>query len=347
MRRYTSLLLTAFSLFVMVLVGSAYLAGADCTEDTEALQEVTVYTTLPAEHAALLANEYEQLYHVKINFVPLAQEDILLRLREQKSNEKEDAAALLLADQETLERAAQEEMLLSYVSQSSDAVPDAFKQADGYWTGVWYDPTVFCVNKDYLRTLQQIPDSWMSLAEMNSVRIGITDFVAADASSGLLFSMIEQYGDQVTYQIWRQIHPKVVQYTKYLNNPVRQAGMGETDISIAVQSEVLRYLNDGYPLKIIYPADGTSYLLTGSALTVGATEQQSALARSLADWLLMDDVQMALQRNNFYFVPTNPETLAYKMFAGKNIVLFDHLPKFTKQQKHDFLDRWVKYIRLK
>ena len=59
-----------------------------------------------------------------------------------------------------------------------------------------------------------------------------------------------------------QIHPKVVRYAKYLSTPVRMTGMGESDVAIAVQSEVIRYINDNYPLSIIYPKDGTAYQLT-------------------------------------------------------------------------------------
>ena len=37
----------------------------------------------------------------------------------------------------------------------------------------------------------------------------------------------------------------------------------------------------------------------------------------------------------------------YKTFAGKNLVLFGVRPQFNAQQRHEFLDRWVKEIRFK
>ncbi len=116
---------------------------------------------------------------------------------------------------------------------------------------------------------------------------------------------------------------------------------------MAVQSEALRYLNDGYPLKIIYPADGTAYMLTGTGITKSMPPEQSAAAQAFADWLLTDEAQQVLQRNGFYFMPTNPGTLAYKSFSGKNLVLYDQLVRFTPEQRHELLDRWVKYIRLR
>ena len=88
-------------------------------------------------------------------------------------------------------------------------------------------------------------------------------------------------------------------------------------------------------------------MLMGTGIAKSVPEQQTAAAEAFADWLLTDEAQQLLQRNGFYFMPTNPATLAYKSFAGKNLVLFDQSVEFTPQQRHDFLDRWVKYIRLK
>ena len=161
-----------------------------------------------------------------------------------------------------------------------------------------------------------------------------------------MFQLIGNFGDAKTYEILSGIHPKVIQYTKYLSNPVRQAGMGEVDISVAVESETLRYLQNGYPLKIIYPADGTSYLLTGTGITT-TDAAKSQIAAKFADWLLGDEAQLYLQTNGFYFIPTNPQTLAYKSFAGKNLILFENTGDFSEKQRQNFLYRWINDVRLK
>ncbi len=347
MRRYTALLLTAFTLLLAVVAGSAYLAGRDHKDEHKPMQELLAYTTLPAEHAALLSEEYEQITRIRVNFIPLAGDEILRRLEKEKEISSGRSAAFLLADREVLRKAADRGLLQPYISEQNDAVRNRFKEEGGLWTGVWYDPVVFCFNRDYLKTLPQIPDSWAELAEDKTARIGLTDFLAADAAGDLMFQMIGQFGDAAVYQILRGIHPQVVQYAKYLSNPVRQAGMGEVDIAVAVESESLRYLNEGYPIQIVYPADGTAWRLTGSAVTAAADGPDKGAAEEFADWLLSDEAHLVLRSNGFYFLTTNPDTLAYKTFAGKNIVLFDQFIDFTPEQKHDFLDRWVKYVRLK
>ena len=103
------------------------------------------------------------------------------------------------------------------------------------------------MNQDYLRTHIDLPNSWQMLAQQRDIRIGMTDFMAADASSNLLYSMVAEYGDQRAFDIWRRIQPKIMQYSKYLHTPVRQAGMGEVDLSVTILSETLRYVHDDYP----------------------------------------------------------------------------------------------------
>jgi len=295
MRRYTSLLLTAFLLFILVVAGSAYFAGARHDDRSRPLREIVVYTTLPAEHAAILTNAYEASHNVRVNFVPLAAGELMKRLQSQAESEGDGVSSLVLADKDTLNKAAVSGFLTPYLSEAGDQVPEAFRHPDGYWVGVWYDPIVFCMNKDYLLNLPLVPDTWKELAAQPKVRIGITDFLAADASANLFLSMLAQFGDAATYDIWRQIHPKVVQYARYLSNPVRQAGMGEVDVAIAVESEAVRYMQGGYPLKIVYPADGTAAMITGTGIAYRAKNTDAAAAKEFADWLLSDEAQQALQ----------------------------------------------------
>ena len=344
MKRYTSLLLTAFTLVLLLVLGTTYLAGsADKPAEDKPLQTLTVYTTLPAEHAAILAAEYEKINHVKINFIPLTPQTIRQKISEAAMS-SQSTGDLVLTDADILRSAAADGQLFSYESEITDSVIEDFKSSDCSWTGVWYDPVVFCVNRDYLATLPRIPVTWLDLAEYNDVRIGITDFLAADASAQILFSLIENYGEEEAFALLRRMHPHIAQYSKYLSTPVRMAGMDEVDISLAVQSEALRYINEGYPLQLIYPEDGTAYTLTGAAVLPNSEKKEAA--EMFLDWLLGDEAQLALQKKGFFFVPTNPATLSYKIFAGKNIVLFPHERILQEMEKHAYLDHWVKDVRL-
>lgn len=348
MRRYTIFILTAFLTVLAAVAGMTFPADADKKTSGSPTHELTAYTTLPTETASVLAEVYERETHVRINFVPMNSQEILQEIRNDAVSDPTVVRTvdIVLADSKILREAADLNLLTPYTSETNDAVREKFKDEHDRWIGVWYDPIVFCANRDYLRSTVDIPDTWEKLSAAKNMRVGITDFLAAEASANLMLQLIGNFGDEKTYEILSGIHPKVVQYAKFLSNPVRQAGMGEVDISVAVASETLRYLQTGYPLKIIYPADGTSYLLTGFAITT-TDAAKNQVAAKFADWLLGDEAQLYLQTNGFYFIPTNPQTLAYKSFAGKNLLLFDNQPNFSDKQRQEFLYRWINDVRLK
>ena len=348
MRRYTILGLTALMLILAAVAGMVVPVDADKKTLGVPTAELTAYTTLPAETAAILSEVYERENKVRVNFVPMSSQEILQEIRDDAVSDPTVVRTvdIVVADSKILREAADLNLLKSYTSETNDAVKDIFKDPQDRWVGVWYDPIIFCANKDFMRTTVDLPDTWEKLSKADRIRVGITDFLAADASANLMFQMIGNFGDAKTYEILDGLHSNVVQYAKFLSNPVRQAGMGEVDISVAVESETLRYMQNGYPLKIIYPADGTSYLLTGFAITTNDAAKNQVAAK-FADWLLGDEAQLYLQTNGFYFIPTNPQTLAYKSFAGKNLLLFDSRQKFSEEQQRAFLDKWIKDVRLK
>ena len=348
MRRYTTFILTAVMLILAAVAGMAVPVDADKKTLGSPTTELTAYTTLPAETAAILSEVYERENKVRVNFVPMNSQEILQKIKDDAVSDPNVVRTvdIVVADSRVLREAAELNLFMPYTSEANDAVKEIFKDEYDRWTGIWYDPIIFCANRDFLKTTVDLPDTWEKLSKTGKIRVGITDFLAADASANLMFQMIGNFGDVKTYEILRGLHPKVVQYAKFLSNPVRQAGMGEVDLSVAVESETLRYLQNGYPLKIIYPADGTSYLLTGFGITTTNAAKNLA-ATKFADWLLSDEAQLYLQTNGFYFIPTNPQTLAYKSFAGKNLLLLDNRKNFSKEQQHAFLDYWVKNVRLK
>ena len=346
MKRVPFFVLMTGILLLLAAAGLTYLSSKPqgTAMARRPLQEVTAYTSLPTEAAAALSEEYEKEYNIRVNFVALSAGQVLSRLEEQSKGGK-DPAALVLADRETLDRAAAVGYLVPYQSEKSDQVADGFRHPNGYWTGVWYDPVVFAVNQDYLRTHLDLPNSWKMLAEQKDIRIGTTDFMAADAASNLLYSMIAEYGEPHAFDIWRKIQPQIMQYSRYLHTPVRQAGMGEVDLSVAVLSETLRYIHDDYPIRVLYPTDGSAAVVYGTGIAFRAGEHDVQTAEDFADWLLTDEAQLALARQHIYLLTTNPVTLSYQMFAGKNINLFKSKPYFSSEEKKAMLDRWIKEVR--
>ncbi|MBM6832352.1 ABC transporter substrate-binding protein [Megamonas hypermegale] len=343
MRRYIPLLLVGLCVLFVILAMLLYttqIVGQKNQDEkfVPVTKTLTAYTTMPADMAMIIAEQYQKEDSVKINFVMMNSDEL-----EQKMNSENDAD-LIIADSKLLEKIAQKGVLAGNISEQEDIVADKFKSPTNQWIGIWYDPIVFCYNLDYVKNNWYIPTSWEELAQSQQIKIAMTDCTVASASSNVLYSLIENKGDVHAFELLKNIHQKVTRYAKYLSTPVRMVGMAEADVAIAVQSETLRYIHDGYPLTIIYPEDGTTYQLT--AVGIVSTSKQQNEANDFVKWLLGDNVQMELQHHQYYYVPTNYSSLTYKEFAGKNISFLEKYTILDSVNKKIFLDKWVKEIRL-
>ncbi|MBP2654948.1 MAG: hypothetical protein H6Q73_2517 [Firmicutes bacterium] len=345
MRRYFPLFLMSFFLVIITVVGTNLLADAG-KENPDTKKHIVVYCTLPVEQIAVLTQEYEKNSGIVVDLVPLSDADLLTRLAVESDAPRAD---VVLANSETLKQAVKLKALAAYDSEVTDVIPDRFRDSKNQWVGVWYDPIVFAINKDFLKKLPRAPQKWDDLASNNNqYRLVITDFLAADASVNIFNTLVAVKGENDAMAYLAKLHPKIVQYAKFLSTPPRMAGLAEADIAIAVQSETLRYVHDGFPLELIHPEDGTAYLLTGVGLAVGAPH--SVEAKPFIDWLLQNQAQTVLYDNRFYMVPTNADTVVYKKLAGKEnnkpIPLFEYEDKLNAAEKAKLLDKWVQTVRL-
>lgn len=340
MRRYIPLLWLTFFILAVVFASNVYLAGYADKSTKGQVNSIAVYTSIPVETAALLAAEYEKNTKVKINFIPLSEREIIDKFSEDENWTEADAVLTSKAVLQKIKSSRQ--ALQVYTSENIDIISQKFRDTDGTWVGVWYDPIVFCANKDYLAHAMYLPTGWEALASQQ-LRIGITDFMAADAAANLYCTISAEYGEIAASNLFKALHPKIIQYSKFLVTPVRMAGMGEVDVAVVVQSEAMRYVKDGFPIQVIYPEEGTSYTLTGFGILKGAKHKTEVV--QFMHWLISDDAQMCLQSNKFFFVPTNQESLSYKSFSGKNLQLFKKDMNYTEAEKDDLLNRWVKNIR--
>ena len=339
MKRYFPLLLISFFVLVIAVAGTSLLAGYAGKQRPENIKRITVYTTLPIEQASVLASEYQRQFNVIVNIAPMNSSELLARTLTEKSAPKAD---LILSDVTTLREAKKSGLLMPYVSEQTDIIPLRFKDKDGYWTGLWYDIFIFAVNKE-IKTLPDQSLKWNDIVK-NVNRVAITDFLASDTAAQLLFTLTSSWGEDQALQYLGKLNTRIVQYAKFLGTPARMSGMGEADIAIAVQSETLRYIHDAFPIKVLFPEEGTAYFLTGTALL--ASSQASPEAKHFMDWLLRDSAQQTLLNNKFYFIPVNPETAAAKSFSKHNVKLLDISETLTAEGRQKIIDRWIQTVRL-
>ena len=312
---------------------------AEGEKPKENVKYLMVYSTLPANISQIIEQEYNRDREEKVRIISISNEELRNHLQ---SRTGFDDGSLILASGPQLRELAQENLLKGSLPEYGEWLRDDFKDIHDRWLGIWYDPVVFCYNMDYVKSNWNIPNTWQDLHLAPKLRITTMDFLNTAAGANILYALAEERGDNQALQLLKSFHGQVVRYGKYLSTPVRMVGMGEADMSIAMQSEVLKYRSDKYPLTIIYPQEGTAYLLTG----VGMLKPVTPEAKNFVEWLLKDDIQLVLQNQQLYFMPTNEATLAAEKYSHSKIRLFKIRKNLNEQQRDYLLNRWVKEVRL-
>ncbi len=108
----------------------------------------------------------------------------------------------------------------------------------------------------------------------------------------------------------RELQRHVTSYSQSMSSNVRIVAGGDADAGVVDAAMARQYSKDGAPIYIIYPRDGTSYWLTGAAITKWCTDGEMAYA--FLNWLFSDDVDGILRRNHIY--------LTYTSDTGKNVL---------------------------
>ena len=334
--------MTAIAVFVLILLSGLFQIAANKKVDAPAAAgeravrcDLIVYTTLPADSLTGLAAEYEKNNGVIIQVRQLAERELTAALNERRL----EPGALVFSEAALLER--NKNFFMPLLSEQADMLLRQFREQEGLWTGLWFDPIIFAVNRDNL-TLKL--DKWSDLSRAeNAVRLGIVDFILSDQAALPFYHTVAESGDEKAFEYWRQLHPKITQYAKFPQTPVRMVALGEADLSIVFQSEALRYMHDGFPVSIIYPQPATPYLLFGVA-SLKKEGGCSEAALQFVEWLMLDTPQYLLEQKRIFWVSAHPDSLPYRRYATR--LKLTSANNLDETAKKTLLDRWVRKIRL-
>lgn len=327
---------------VLWLVATAHLPPQDASEKgaVPVREKLVVYSDMPPDIIQTLAEVYRNEQQVELTLVPLTGEQIITHL---KSPGNTPAPDLVWASQATLQELARFDLLQPYTSEQTDLVAQQFKDENGLWTGTWYIPIVFVVTNDYYHSTSKPLHSWQDLTAHNDVRIAMTDFVAADLSAELLYSMVEQYGHAEAFRKLDFIHRHVVQYSKYLSTPVRVLAMQKSDVAIADASTAREFMVQGLPLTMIYPQDGTAYYLYGVGIPKSTPRAQEV--GTLLNWVMEGHAFTPLHRKHYYFYYTGFPNSQVVDSENRDLQLWPLHKAYTPTGRKALLAAWLKEVR--
>lgn len=343
MKRWIAPSLLLVFVVCLFIGGSIYVKEVQTEQTAQPLQgELIVYSDLPNNITSVLAESYQKDRHVKVTMLPLTEDQMEKRLSSKHADQSGD---LVITSQDNLEAGVRLQQFTPVISESIDEISDRFKNTDNYWVGLWYDPVIFAQSNDFYKGEGKNIGTWETLAKPGDWKVIMTDFVASHSAANILYNFVEAKGVDKTMAYFVALKSHIVQHAKFLSTPVRLASLGETDIGIGNYSDGNQYVLHNYPVKIIFPKDGTPYTLMG--VGVLKSTKNKDLSRDFVKWLLLKETAQTLIDNNFKFGFTNPEIPAPVDSLGKTPILLDVKGNYTAEGKKELLDLWISQVRFR
>jgi len=283
-----SLLLVALAVLCLPAFLSA--GGQKAAE----VKQVVLYTALEEDETAdYLALAKAEMPDLDIKWVRYSTGEVMAKLIAEKDNPQAD----VIYGTAVTELARVKDLFVPYKPKDFDKIGKEFKDPAGYWTAIDMYVAAFCVNKDRLAKKDlPMPESWADLTK--PVYKGEV-IMPNPASSGtgylqvtsLLFMNGIKEGREDGWDFLKKLHENIVEYTNSGSAPAKLASSGEVAVGISFSYRVAKQIADGFPVQMIFPAEGSGYELEANALIKGA--KHLASAKRFLDWAISENAMKA------------------------------------------------------
>lgn len=290
---------------------------------------LTVLCTPTEDWCVAMTQAFQAETGITTNYVRLSSGESLARIRAGADNP--EFSVWWGGPADAFIAATEEELLEQYFSPNAEDIPENYRDADGYWTGVYVGALGFCSNVEVLEELElEPPTSWGALLDP-ALESNIA--MAHPATSGTAFTafwtivtlsadFLEEDEEGLGYdedgfptedaidmafEYFAEFNNNVLQYTRSGAAPGTLAGQGEIAVAVIFSHDCVKLQEEGFEgiLVTTFPEEGTGYEIGGMAIIANGPEPEAA--RMWYDWALTAEAQEIGATVNALQLPTNPD----------------------------------------
>ena len=274
--------------------------GAEETSLVDAAKaegKLVVYGSCEEEYLAAACENFEKMYGIEVEYQRLSTGEVQAKI------EAENASHI--------------------------AKPQ-YKNADGYWYGIYTGILGFMVNTDELERMGlEAPQDWPDLLKPEyKGLIWLSNYNTAGTAKLVINTMIQKYGHDEGIQYLVDLDKNIEVYTKSGSGPSKNVGTGECVIGIGfLHDGITQIIDNGYDnIELIIPSSGTSCEIGATAIFKGAAHPNAA--KLWIEYALSPDcVNLAAQNGSYQFLvidnATQPEVAAEFGLDPENVMDYD------------------------
>lgn len=313
------------------LIASVVASIAFSTAPAIAKEKVTVYTAVPQVFIDELVPMFEKQTGINVEIIKAGSGELLNRLTAEAARPMADV--IWSVDSSVID--FNPTLFEAYDPEGSDALLEGINESEiaSPFSAV---VMAFIVNESKLDGLP-IPQSWVELSDPK-----YDDYISSakanrSGSSYIqLATVLQGYGEEKGWEIYKGLLANYVLSDSSGAVP-RFVNDGELAIGVTLEDAVLRFIQGGGPVQIVYPSDGTAFHADGMALVAGAPNEGNG--KAFIDFMISTDAQTIVaeqgRRPVRGDVPSNPALLPVN-----EIVRVDYNNVWAAENRKRIVSAW-------
>jgi iron(III) transport system substrate-binding protein len=286
-------------LVLAVAVGLS--AGAARAEE----KKLTMYVAYGGPE--IIAQQFEAATGIKVEYLTMSSGEVLTRLRAEKANPGADV--WFGGGSDAFIQAKKEGLTAPFKAPNASRVSKAFKDPDGYWTGVSLVVVGFLANTDRLTGKGlALPMTWEALASPDyRDEVSASNLNTSGTAYTTVSGVLQMKGEKAGWPFLEKLYANIPFLTKSGSAPGKMALSGEFSVGIAPDPHILANKNPDAPLAVVYPSDGV--LAWPSPVSIIANAKHPENAKKFVDWCLSPEGQKVLMQASPRVPTTDVEPL--------------------------------------
>ncbi len=332
-----------YFLLALLLVAAALSLSA--CQSQAASTELNLLCTPQVEWCEGMKAEFEAAHpEITVNFVRMSSGESLTRLRNEKDNPQFDIWWGGPID--SFIAAKEEGLLEAYDSPNLGNIkdPNLMRDPDNQWAGIYVGSLGFATNQNFLDDNPGLaaPTSWDDLLKPEyKGQLMVAHPSSSGTSYTALCTVLQMKGEDAGWQYLRDYAGQVNQFTKSGAAPARFVGQGEAAVGIVFSHDIVAGIQEGAPLVLTFPAEGTGYEIGGMGIVKGAAHLDAA--QKWFDWALEPATQELGPKYNAFQAPTvNGASASMPELLDVNLIDYDF--QYCGENKSAFIDRFTNEI---
>ena len=277
MKKLFALLLCALLVFSCAGLGLAEIDEA-LIKAAQEEGELVVYGSCEEPYLAAAAKHFEELYGIKTYYQRLSTGEVQAKITEENGNPSGDVWFGGTTD--PYNESAKAGLLMAYEAKNAaDLASDMYRDADGYWYGIYKGILGFMVNTEELDRLGlAAPQGWDDLLKPEyQGLVWMSNPNTAGTAKLIINTLVQLKGHDEAMKYFVELDKNIAQYTKSGSGPSKKVGIGECVIGIGFLHDGIAQILSGYDnIALIIPSEGTSFEIGATAIFEGCAHENAA-----------------------------------------------------------------------